>query len=402
MSARVTATFLNRALRSLQLEDDQQVATDSALRLTASLWVLVLVKDRSVQSELAELWSEQEQNAYSTRHALGKTEPAGQRLTLTFRNGSLVQDRSGYRLGSRTSQQELVAVAQHLTSLLLRDPRSQYRARVGWSLALLASMKFPGGSWPVQQTAHLGEAWLESDEPVEFYGKSRQSFVSAPSGTPALVEAEAAANAQFFDATCNAYSAILSEDGDIFAKMYYLQAARGILHGFAYGDEVLERRLALAAEAGHRWRVAEALATLEDPLSVDAIKGALQKAVAERASRGRQLNPSHVAEIALKVTLSGSRVETGSRGNLIPGEVFFHAGYHWTVRGIRDSYPEVVRALFQTAFRAGATYRDAERLLLTDAEEPQVENDSKICPDCAETVKGSARVCRFCRFSFAE
>lgn len=36
------------------------------------------------------------------------------------------------------------------------------------------------------------------------------------------------------------------------------------------------------------------------------------------------------------------------------------------------------------------------RLQLVDEDEPT----TKICPDCAETVLGSARVCRHCRFRF--
>jgi hypothetical protein len=32
--------------------------------------------------------------------------------------------------------------------------------------------------------------------------------------------------------------------------------------------------------------------------------------------------------------------------------------------------------------------------------DPAVRQETKICPDCAETVKAAARVCRFCGFRF--
>jgi hypothetical protein len=404
MSARATATFVEGAVQALQLDPERSGADDPALALLTAAWAWLSAKGRTIQ-EIEPLWADDAQLAYVKQYPkLSGDATQGQTIVLSVHAGILETERAGYRLGSRTSPDEVASVARHLASLLLQDSDPKRRSRVGWTLALLPAIRWQTDSvhTAIRQAARIGDPWLDSDDPVSFYEKSRQQLSShVSSKEPALVEAEAAANAQFFAATCNAYSALIAEDGDMFAKMYFLQAARGIIHGEPYGCELLERRLGLAAEAGYRWRVAEALATLEDPLSVKDITAAIHKAASDRSSEGRQLNHSHVADIALMASFADCPVQKGSRGNLIPGIVFFFAGFEWAVRGYSEWYPQPVRTLLYEAFQAGATYRDAERLLLEPGQ-PELGADEQVCPDCAEVIKASARICRFCRHSFVD
>jgi tRNA(Ile2) C34 agmatinyltransferase TiaS len=43
---------------------------------------------------------------------------------------------------------------------------------------------------------------------------------------------------------------------------------------------------------------------------------------------------------------------------------------------------------------------DIEPVLRAAASASRVAPDEKICPDCGESVKAAARVCRFCRYDF--
>jgi hypothetical protein len=81
----------------------------------------------------------------------------------------------------------------------------------------------------------------------------------------------------------------------------------------------------------------------------------------------------------------------------------------WNRFSVLEAHPTVVE---QVPSHSASVPKDSRRMTsATEGEPPShrglmsppeasTPGDEKVCPDCAETVKGSARVCRFCGYRF--